>query len=109
MKKGFGGGGMQKLMRQANQMQSRMKKLQEELTAREFEGTAGGGAVTIKVNGDSKVIDVVINPDVINDGDAEMLQDLILAATNEAITLAKETSEKEMNKITGGINMPGMF
>ena len=108
MKKGFGGG-MQQLMKQANQMQNRMKKVQEELKQREFEGTAGGGGVTVKVNGDTELTAVAIQEDVFSDGDAEMLQDLFLAATNDAIKLAKETSQKEMDKITGGFNMPGMF
>jgi len=108
MKKGFGGG-MQQLMRQANQMQNRMKKLQEELKEREFEGSAGGGAVTVKVNGDTQVLAVTIKPDVVAADDVEMLQDLILAATNDAIKSAKDTSQKEMDKITGGVNLPGMF
>ena len=108
MKKGFGGG-MQQLMKQANQIQNRMKKLQEELKDREFEGTAGGGGVLVKVNGDTMLTSIEIQDDVLTDGDKEMLQDLILAATNDAIKLAKDTSQKEMDKITGGFNMPGMF
>ena len=83
------GGGMQQLMRQANQMQSKMKKIQEELATREFEASSGGGAVTIKVNGDSEFLSVEIKPEVFTDGDAVMLQDLILTATNEAIKTAK--------------------
>jgi DNA-binding YbaB/EbfC family protein len=102
-------GGMHALMKQANQMQTRMKKLQDELATREFEGTSGGGAVTIKVNGDHLLMAVKINPDVIQAGDVEMLQDLIMAATNDAIKLAKDTSQKEMEKITGGLNFPGLF
>jgi DNA-binding YbaB/EbfC family protein len=108
MKKGFGGG-MQQLMKQANQMQNRMKKLQDELKTREFEGSAGGGGVTVKVNGDNILTAIQIQEAVFTDGDREMLQDLILAATNDAIKSAKETSQKEMDKITGGFNMPGMF
>lgn len=102
-------GGMHALMKQANQMQMRMKKLQEELAQREFEGSSGGGAVTIKVNGDHKLLSVKINPDVLQAGDVEMLQDLILAATNDAVKLAKDTSQKEMEKVTGGLNFPGLF
>lgn len=102
-------GGMQALMKQANQMQTRMKKVQEELASREFEGSSGGGAVTVKVNGDDKVLAVTIKPDVIQAGDVEMLQDLILTATNDAIQLARDTSKKEMDKVTGGLNMPGLF
>ncbi len=108
MKKGFGGG-MQQLMKQANQMQSRMKKVQDELKTRCYEGTAGGGGVTVKVDGDSMITAIDIQDEVIADGDKEMLQDLILAASNDAIKLAKDTSQKEMDKITGGFNMPGMF
>lgn len=100
-------GGMAQLMRQANQMQMKMKKAQEELATRTFDGTAGGGAVKVTVSGDNLVKAVVINPDVISKDDAEMLQDLILAATNDALKVAKETSSKEMEKITGGMNIPG--
>ncbi|MCB0362396.1 MAG: YbaB/EbfC family nucleoid-associated protein [Bdellovibrionales bacterium] len=106
--KGFGGG-LQQMMRQANQMQSRIKKLQEELSEREFEGTAGGGAVTVKVNGDNKVLTLQIKPEVVNADDLEMLQDLIIVATNEAIKSAKDISQQEMAKITGGMNFPGLF
>ncbi len=106
--KGFGGG-MQQLMKQANQMQARLKKVQEELANQEFEGSAGGGGVSVKVNGSNTVLAVTINPDVMSAGDVEMLQDLILAATNEAIKNAKETSDKEMSKVTGGMGMPGLF
>ncbi len=102
-------GGMHALMKQANQMQTRMKKMQEELAQRTFDGTSGGGAVTIQVNGDNQILNVRINPEVVQSGDVEMLQDLILAATNDALKTAKETSQKEMEKITGGLNFPGLF
>lgn len=107
--KGFGGGGMQALMRQANQMQTRMKKLQEELAAREFEATSGGGAVKVIIMGDLKVKSVDIQADVISSGDKDMLQDLVTTAVNEAIRIAKTTSDQEMSKITGGFSVPGMF
>ncbi|MCB0363947.1 MAG: YbaB/EbfC family nucleoid-associated protein [Bdellovibrionales bacterium] len=103
------GGGLQQMMRQANQMQNRIKKLQEELATREFEGTAGGGAVLAKVSGDNKVVAMEIKPDVVSADDIEMLQDLIVAAVNDALKVAKETSDQEMSKITGGVNFPGMF
>jgi len=106
--KGFGGGGMQGLMRQANQMQARMKKAQEELATREFEGTSGGGAVKVIVFGDNRLKSVDIQPDVMSSGDREMLQDLVVTATNDALRLAKTTSDQEMAKITGGFSMPGM-
>ncbi len=108
--KGFGGGGgMQQLMRQANQMQSKIKKLQEELATREFEGTSGGDAVKIKVNGANLLTSVTINEEVVKAGDVEMLQDLILTATNDALNVAKKTSDSEMAKITGGFPMPGQI
>lgn len=104
--KGFGG--MQGLMRQANQMQAKMKKAQEEMAAREFEGTSGGGAVKVIVFGDNRVKSVDIQTDVMSSGDKDMLQDLIVTATNDALRLAKTTSEQEMSKITGGFSIPGM-
>jgi nucleoid-associated protein EbfC len=106
--KGFGGG-MQALMRQANQMQTRMKKVQEELATREFEGTSGGGAVKVVVLGNNTVKSVEIQQDAIASGDKDMLQDLILTAVNEGLRVAKTTSDAEMAKITGGFSMPGMF
>jgi DNA-binding YbaB/EbfC family protein len=107
--KGFGGGGMQALMRQANQMQAKMKKAQEEMASREFDATSGGGAVKAVVTGDGKVKSMIIQKDVIESGDAEMLQDLVVTAVNEALKVAKTTSDQEMSKITGGFSMPGMF
>ena len=100
-------GGMAGLMKQANQMQMKMKKLQEELATREFTGTSGGGAVTVKVNGDNKVLAITINPEVVKAGDAEMLQDMVVSAVNDALKTAKDTSSQEMAKITGGLNIPG--
>ncbi len=111
--KGFGGGGamggMANLMKQANQMQIKMKKAQEELATREFNGSSGGGAVEVKVSGENKILALKINPDVIKTGDIEMLQDLILTAVNDANKNAKDETAKEMSKITGGMNIPGMF
>ncbi len=104
---GFGGGGMQNIMRQANQMQSKIKKLQEELGERIYEGTSGGGAVTAKMKGESKLMSVVISPDAA--GDVEMLQDMVVSAVNDALTKAKETQASEMEKITGGMGLSGMF
>ena len=100
-------GGMAGLMKQANQMQLKMKKLQDELATREFSGTSGGGAVEAKVTGDNKVVGLTIDPEVMKSGDAEMLQDLVVSAVNDALKTAKETSSQEMSKITGGMNLPG--
>ncbi|MFZ3229875.1 MAG: YbaB/EbfC family nucleoid-associated protein [Pseudobdellovibrio sp.] len=102
-----GASGMAGLMKQANQMQMKMKKLQEELALREFNGTSGGGVVTAKVNGENKVLSLVINPEVMKGGDVEMLQDLVTSAVNDALKTAKDTSSQEMAKITGGMNIPG--
>jgi DNA-binding YbaB/EbfC family protein len=105
--KGFGG--MQQLMKQANQMQAKMKKLQEELSLREFEGTSGGGGVRVTAIGGNLIKSVTISPDVFSAGDVEMLQDMVASATNDALKNAKETVDKEMSKVTGGLNIPGMF
>jgi len=111
MKKGGGGmqGGMANLMRQANQLQIKIKKLQEELNEREYEGTSGGGAVTVKFKGESQMLGLKIAEDVMKSGDVEMIQDLIVTATNDALKVAKATHATEMEKVTGGFNMPGMF
>lgn len=107
--KGFGPGGMQKLMQQANQMQMRMKKVQDELNTREFEASSGGDAVKVCVTGAMKITSIKIKPEVLAANDVDMLQDLVLTAANEAIKTARETSEQEMSKITGGVGMPGLF
>lgn len=106
--KGFGGG-MGQLMKQANQMQMKMKKAQEEIAKMEFDGTSGGGAVKVKVNGDHKVVGMTISEDIFKSGDAEMLQDMVMLAVNDAMKTAKEASAKEMEKITGGAGIPGLF
>lgn len=106
--KGFNGG-MGQLMKQANQMQMKMKKVQEDLAKSEYESSSGGGAVTVKVNGDHKITALTISADAIKSGDAEMIQDLVMAAVNEAVKTAKDTSAKEMEKITGGMGIPGLF
>ncbi len=107
--KGFGAGGMAQLMKQANQMQLKMKKLQDELAQKTYDGTSGGGAVKVTVNGDNQIKAITIQDDVFKSGDKDMLQDMILAAANDALKTAKDTSAKEMEKITGGMNIPGLF
>lgn len=106
--KGFAGG-MAQLMKQANQMQMKMKKVQEEVGHQSFDGTAGGGAVKVTVTGEHLLKSVTINSDLFKSGDAEMLQDLIVMASNDAIKLAKDAMSKEMEKISGGMNIPGLF
>ncbi len=109
--KGVGGGpgNMQSMIKQAQQMQEEMGKLQEELDGREYTATSGGGAVTAVVDGKHTVKSLTIQPEVVDPEDVEMLADLVVAAVNEAIRQAVETNETEMAKITGGINMPGLF
>lgn len=102
-------GGMAQLMKQANQMQMKIKKTQEELAKQEFDGSSGGGAVKVKVNGEYKILQLTVDPEVIKSGDVEMLQDLILTAVNETMKMAKDTTSKEMEKITGGMGVPGLF
>ena len=104
---GIPGGNMQQLMRQAQKMQQQMLKVQEDLDAREYEGTAGGGAVACKVSGKRQLLSLTIQPDAVDPDDVEMLQDMILAAVNDALKKGEETREAEMNKIGGG--MGGMF
>ncbi|WP_291327888.1 YbaB/EbfC family nucleoid-associated protein [Desulfovibrio sp. UCD-KL4C] len=101
--------GMNDLMRQAQVMQRKMTQLQEELKDREVESSAGGGMVTVKVNGSSEVLAITIDPAVVESGDVEMIQDLVLSAVNDANKKAKTMMETEMSKITGGMNIPGMF
>ena len=105
----MGGGNMQQLQRQAMKLQQRMTKMQEELEAREYEASAGGGMVSVKVNGKKEVLSIEIKPEAVDPDDVEMLQDMVLAAVNEALRTASETSEREMSKLTGGLNMPGLF
>ena len=102
-------GNMQQLARQAQKLQQQLGKLQEELDAREYEAAAGGGVVTAKVNGKKELIALTIKPEAVDPDDVEMLQDLVLAAVNEALRTANDTTEKEMGKLTGGLNMPGQF
>lgn len=102
----MGFGNMGKMMKQMQKLQAKMAKLQEELAQRTVEASAGGGAVTVKVNGENEVIEVKIDPGVVDPDDVEMLEDLVLAATNEALRLAREMVAEEMGKLTGGLNLP---
>lgn len=106
---GFGGGNMQQLARQAQKLQQQMTKMQEELEAKEYEASAGGGMVTVKVSGKKEVLSIEIKPEAVDPDDVEMLQDMVLAAVNEALRTANDTTEREMSKLTGGHNMPGLF
>ena len=103
------GGNMGNLMKQAQKLQKDMQKLQEELHERTVEATAGGGAITVVASGKKEIKEIVIKPEVVDPDDVEMLQDLVLAAVNEALRKADEMVNSEMGKLTGGMGMPGLF
>jgi DNA-binding YbaB/EbfC family protein len=96
------------IMRQAQELQAKLAKAQEELAEAEIEASSGGGAVTVTVNGQQQVLSVKISPEAIEPDDVEMLEDLVLAAVNEALTKSQEMAAKRMGKITGGLNIPGL-
>ena len=100
---------MNAMIRQAQKMQDEISELQEEIEAREFSATAGGGAVQVVVTGKKSIKSLTIQPEVVDPEDIEMLQDLVISAINEAINNVEETTETEMSKITGGVSLPGLF
>jgi len=104
MTKGFGN-----ILKQAQQMHSKISQLQEEMAGKTVEASSGGGMVHIVMNGKQEVVSIRIDPEVVNKEDVEMLQDLITAAVSEAIRKSQEMMTEEMKKITGGLNMPGLF
>ena len=103
------GGNMQQLARQAQKLQQQMTEKQTELEAREFEASAGGGMVTAKVTGKKQLVALEIKPEAVDPDDVELLQDMVVAAVNEALRQADETVEREMGKLTGGLGIPGLF
>ena len=106
---GMGGlGNMQGMLQKVQKMQAQMQQAQEELQARTFTATAGGGAVKVVVTGKKEVHSLVLDPQAVDPEDVEMLQDLIVAAVNEAMKEVDRVSEEEMGKITGGVKLPGM-
>ncbi len=107
-KKKPSGGNMQKQIQQMQAMQQQMEAMQSEIEAKEFQATAGGGAVKVTVNGAKEILNLEIQKDVVDPEDVEMLQDLIVAALNEAMRQVDEVSENEMGKLTGGLNIPGL-
>jgi len=109
MMRGGGMGNMQKMMKQMQKMQKDMAKAQEELAEKTIEGTAGGGMVTVVVNGQKEIISVNIKEEVVDPEDIEMLQDLVLAATNDALKKMEELTNDTMGQFTKGLNMPGLF
>ena len=106
---GFGGMNMQAMMKQAQKMQENMLKAQEEIAVMETTGTAGGGMVTAVVTGTSTLKSIEIKPDVVDPDDIDMLQDLVVAAVNEAMRKAEADSASSMSKLTGGLNLGGLF
>jgi nucleoid-associated protein EbfC len=109
-KGGFpGGGNINNLLKQAQSFQKKLEEKQEELEVKTVEASAGGGAVTAVANGKKQIIDIKIKPDVVDPDDIEMLEDLILAAINEALKRAEEMIAMEMGKLTQGVNIPGLF
>ena len=105
----MGGGNMTQMLKQAKKMQEQMMKMQEEMEEKVYEASAGGGAVSVKINGKKEIQEINIKPEVVDPDDVEMLQDLIIAAVNEGMRKADESSADEMSKLTGGLNIPGLF
>ena len=105
----MGGGNMQQLARQAQKLQQQMTKMQEELDAREFEATSGGGMVTATVNGKHELVGIEIKPEAVDPDDVEMLQDMVIAAVNEATRAADAEAANNMSRLTGGLNLGGLF
>ncbi|EAT17230.1 YbaB/EbfC family nucleoid-associated protein [Desulfuromonas acetoxidans] len=101
--------GLGNMMKQAQQMQQKMARIQEEVAKQEIEASAGGGMVTVVVNGKQEVLSIKIDPNVVDPQDVDMLQDLILVATNEAVRKSQDIMQQEMSKLTGGMNIPGLF
>ena len=105
----FGGGNMQKQLQQMQAMQRKMEIMQAELEEKEVSTTSGGGAVSVTMNGKKEITSLTIDKDVVDPDDVEMLQDLVVAAVNEAIRQIEEMSNNEMSKLTGGLNIPGLI
>jgi DNA-binding YbaB/EbfC family protein len=102
-------GNMNNMMKQIQKMQKEMQETQAQIETQEFEATAGGGAIKAIVNGKKELINIELKPEIVDPDDIEMLQDLIIAAVNEALKTADETMASNMNKYTAGMNMPGLF
>ncbi len=101
--KGFGN-----LMREAQRLQQQMAAVQEEVAQKKVQATAGGGMVTVEANGKQEIVSIKIDPEVINKDDAQMLEDLVMAACNEALRKARELVQQELGKLTGGLKIPGL-
>jgi hypothetical protein len=101
--------GMSNMMKQAQKLQARMLKIQEELAEKTVESAAGGGMIKVVANGRQQIVSIRIEKEVVNPEDVEMLQDLILAAVNDALTKSQEMVAAEMGKLTGGLSLPGLM
>ncbi|BCA55422.1 Nucleoid-associated protein, ybaB [Nitrospira sp. KM1] len=102
-------GNMANVMKQAQAMQAQMAKIQEEAASKTVTGSAGGGTVTVTANGAMDLVSIVIDPEVVKSGDVDMLQDVVLAASNDALRKARQMMADEMKAVTGGMNLPGLF
>jgi len=100
---------VQEMMQKARQMQAKLEEIKEEAAQRRVEGSAGGQMVVVVANGKSEIVEVKIDPEVVDEDEVEMLQDLVLAATNQALQRSQELMNEEMSKLTGGMNLPGLF
>ena len=105
----MGGGMNMNMIKQAQKMQQEMLKMQEEMETKEYEASVGGGMVTAKVTGKKEVTAIVINPEAVDPDDVEMLQDMVLAAVNEAMRTADADAANNMSRLTGGLNLGGLF
>lgn len=103
------GPSMNEMLRQAQKMQADMQQKQAELDEKQYDISAGGGVVKVKISGKKEILNIEISPEIVDPDDIETLQDIMVAAVNEAIKKVDSTNEAEMNKITGGLGMPGMF
>ena len=108
---GYGGGpqNMNAMIRQAQKIQEEMETHQAELDAKEYEVNAGGGMVTVKINGKKEILNIDIKPEIVDPEDIETLSDTLVAAVNEALRRVEQTNSEAMGKLTGGMNLPGMF
>ncbi len=108
---GMGGGpsNMQGMMKQVQKMQDQMTELQADLDEREYEINAGGGVVTVKINGKKEILSIDLKPEIVDPDDIETLSDVLVAAVNEAIRKVEEVNSSEMSKITGNVSIPGLF
>lgn len=100
---------MNAMIRQAQKIQEDMAALQEELNVREYDISVGGGMVNVKISGEKQILSIKINPDIIDPDDIETLEDILVAGVNEAIKTVETTNSEAMSKVTGGLNVPGMF